>query len=331
MGKYQPKISVIIPVYGVEKYIRQCLDSVINQTYKNLEIIIVNDGTKDNSMKIVEEYLDDERIKVINKENGGLSSARNRGMGEATGEYISFVDSDDWLEINIYQEVAKILEKDDEIIVFNYNRYSQKYDKYRRKILKLRYLPNEILFRNLNGECWNKIYKRSFLIENKFKFYEGVIYEDIFWEIETIHLVKKIKFLNYCGYNYRYDREGSIINTLNILDIRKSYLKVIEKVDSILNNNSNFNLTKLQKKRLKLFRLELDLKLKEKVKFEELKEKLNEYIYEDINDIKFIRKDIQNILKIKSVEEINLFELEYWRFGIYSLKMILKLKKRKLN
>ena len=98
------KVSVIVPVYNVEKYIRQCLESIINQTYKNLEIIVVNDGTKDNSMKIVEEYLSDERIKVINKENGGIASARNRGIDEATGEYISFVDSDDWLELNTYEK-----------------------------------------------------------------------------------------------------------------------------------------------------------------------------------------------------------------------------------
>ena len=97
----QLKISVIVPVYNVEKYLKQCLDSIVNQTYKNLEIIIVNDGTKDNSMKIVEEYLQDKRIKVINKENGGLSSARNIGIKEATGDYISFIDSDDYISLNM--------------------------------------------------------------------------------------------------------------------------------------------------------------------------------------------------------------------------------------
>ena len=89
------KISVIIPVYNVEKYIGQCLDSIVNQTYKNLEIIIVNDGTKDNSMRVVEKYLSDKRIKIINKENGGLSDARNKGILASTGSYIALVDSDD--------------------------------------------------------------------------------------------------------------------------------------------------------------------------------------------------------------------------------------------
>ena len=99
----QPLISVIIPVYGVEKYISQCLESVINQTYKNLEIIVVNDGTKDRSAEIAKEYAaKDSRIKVYDFKNGGLSVARNRGLEIAIGDYISYIDSDDWLDTKIY-------------------------------------------------------------------------------------------------------------------------------------------------------------------------------------------------------------------------------------
>ena len=97
------KVSVIIPVYNVEKYIRQCLESVTNQTLKDIEIIVVNDGTKDNSMKIVEEYLSDERMKIINKENGGLSSARNAGIKATQGKYICFIDSDDFIDNSIWK------------------------------------------------------------------------------------------------------------------------------------------------------------------------------------------------------------------------------------
>ena len=104
-------ISVIIPVYGVEKYISQCLDSVINQSYKNLEIIVVNDGTKDRSAEIAREYAQkDNRIKVYDYENGGLSVARNRGLELAKGEYISFLDSDDWLHPDFYKKLADALE-----------------------------------------------------------------------------------------------------------------------------------------------------------------------------------------------------------------------------
>lgn len=158
----QPKVSVIVPVYNVEKYLKQCLDSIVNQTYKNLEIIIVNDGTKDNSMKIVEEYLQDKRIKVINKENGGLSSARNRGIEEATGEYISFVDSDDYIDLNLYNTIVSEMLSREEIYIFNYNRYKEKINYLESNVLnlkKMKKIPQNLLFRTINGECWNKVYK----------------------------------------------------------------------------------------------------------------------------------------------------------------------------
>ena len=109
--RHEKLISVIIPVYGIEKYIRQCLDSVINQSYKNLEIIVVNDGARDKSAEIAREYAQkDNRIKVYDYENGGLSVARNRGLGHATGDYISFVDGDDWLHPDFYMKLTDALE-----------------------------------------------------------------------------------------------------------------------------------------------------------------------------------------------------------------------------
>ena len=106
------KISVIVPVYNVENYLRRCVDSIINQTYKNLEIILVDDGSPDNCPVICDEYAQkDSRIKVIHKENGGLSSARNCGMDMATGEYIGFVDGDDWIESDMYKFLIENAEK----------------------------------------------------------------------------------------------------------------------------------------------------------------------------------------------------------------------------
>ena len=102
------KISVIIPIYNVEKYLSKCLDSVINQTYKNLEIICVNDGSPDNCHQILEEYKNkDSRIVVIEQENGGEGSARNRGIRAVTGNYIAFVDPDDWVELDFYETAIK--------------------------------------------------------------------------------------------------------------------------------------------------------------------------------------------------------------------------------
>lgn len=125
------KVSVIIPVYNVEEYIEKCLDSVVNQTLKEIEIIVVNDGTKDNSMKKIEKYFSDSRIKIINKQNGGQSSARNAGLAISKGEYISFIDSDDFIEEKMLEELYNESENTD--IVFsdslNYNMIDNKISK----------------------------------------------------------------------------------------------------------------------------------------------------------------------------------------------------------
>lgn len=114
------KISIIIPVYNVEKYIKICIESVINQTYKNLEILVINDGTKDKSFEIIESYLEDKRIKVINREkNSGIAVTRNIGISQATGEYIFFIDADDYLEINAIENLIEAL-NDEDIIGGNF-------------------------------------------------------------------------------------------------------------------------------------------------------------------------------------------------------------------
>ena len=175
------KISVIIPVYGVEKYIRKCLESVVNQTYKNLEIIVVNDGTKDNSMEIVKEYLEDKRIVIINKENGGISSARNAGLKIATGDYISFVDSDDWLELDLYKKLMIDL-NDEDIIIFNYKVIDnknlkvlkeKKFFNYNRSLKTKRNMGGEYLF-DIEPYVWNKLFKRKFIEDYKYKFIQNI-------------------------------------------------------------------------------------------------------------------------------------------------------------
>ena len=122
-------ISIIVPIYNVEKYLKKCIDSIINQTYKNLEIILVDDGSPDNCGKICDEYAKkDNRIKVIHKENGGVSSARNVGVENATGEYIGFVDSDDYIEKDMYEVLINNLKKEnaDISIISNYEVYKNK-------------------------------------------------------------------------------------------------------------------------------------------------------------------------------------------------------------
>ena len=119
------KISVIVPVYNVEPYLPQCLDSLIEQTFNDIEIICVNDGSTDGSLNVLNHYAaKDSRIKVIDKPNGGVSSARNRGLDAAQGEYISFVDGDDWLKQNAYEEIISAVDKRNvDMAVFGYYEY----------------------------------------------------------------------------------------------------------------------------------------------------------------------------------------------------------------
>ena len=116
-------ISVIVPVYNVENYLDKCIESIVNQTYKNLEIILVDDGSLDSSSKICDEWaVKDNRIKVIHKTNGGVSSARNEGLKNANGDFIAFVDSDDWLELNMYEKlISKQKETNTDIVFSGYN------------------------------------------------------------------------------------------------------------------------------------------------------------------------------------------------------------------
>jgi len=176
-------ISIIVPIYGVEKYIRQCIDSIINQSYKNLEIILVDDGSKDKCGMICDEYAQkDARIKVIHKKNGGLVSARKAGLSVATGEYVGFVDGDDWIEPIMYEEIAKRIEKDSPDIVMaefycefkNHKETSTQiftesfYDK---DMLKNKIYPN-MLFNGkfylfgISPNCWSKVFRRELLKRN---------------------------------------------------------------------------------------------------------------------------------------------------------------------
>lgn len=168
-------ISVIIPVYNVEKYLNKCIDSIVNQTYKNLEIILVDDGSLDKSSQLCDEWAKrDNRINVIHKVNGGVSSARNYGLEISKGEYISFVDSDDWVDKNTYQELLCHIKKDIDFVSFG---VLEEYDTETYQILnsnnyqiyKQKQILNHILDDNsVAGYVCNKLFKRSIIGSEKF-------------------------------------------------------------------------------------------------------------------------------------------------------------------
>ena len=207
-----PKVSVIVPVYNVEKYIEKCLNSLLNQTLEDIEIIIVNDGSTDNSKKIIEKYLNNKNIVYIEKENGGLSSARNYGIPYAKGEYIGFIDSDDYVENTMFEKMYSkaVQEKSDMVECDFLWEYPNKvrfdtgkiYENQKRAIVDGRVV------------AWNKIIKREVLESTKIKFPEGLRYEDVEFFYKLIPYLNKISFVKEPLVHY-VQRNDSIANTQN--------------------------------------------------------------------------------------------------------------------
>lgn len=180
-------LSVIIPVYNVEPYLEQCLDSVINQTYKNIEIICINDGSTDNSLKILEKYkTKDSRIKIISQKNKGLSEARNAGIKIAKGKYIGFIDPDDFIEPTMYEKLITPMIKDPSID-FSFTNFKYVSEK---GVYEGRSIPMDVGVPGKNKVSlslselyqivvWNKVYKRSIIQTNKIYFPAGLYHEDL--------------------------------------------------------------------------------------------------------------------------------------------------------
>lgn len=237
------EISVIIPVYNVEKYLKQCLESVVNQTFRDIEIICVNDGSTDNSLGCLESYeKQDERIRIITQKNKGLSGARNTGMKYATGKYIYFLDSDDYLELNALEDLHSLgEEKSLDLILFKVlnfkdetgEKYSQRYfdmpylNDLKGRIFDYTDIRDEII--SMNETVYSKFFKRE-LIEDC-DFLEGYIYEDTLFLMDYIFDAKRMYF--YDEYLYcRRIRDDSIIFTdsKNQVDVITIFNNVMAKL-----------------------------------------------------------------------------------------------------
>ncbi|WP_312065998.1 glycosyltransferase family 2 protein [Leuconostoc lactis] len=229
-----PLISVVIPVYNVEDYISECVQSIVQQSYKNLEIILVNDGSTDNSiLKVSEILVSDDRCRVINKENGGLSDARNVGLNAVTGEYVCFIDSDDYLEQNFIQNLYEASNNSD-IIRASFRDIEGEIPKgwiadmpteltlNGREALKL-FLDN-----NTSFVVWSSLFKVSFLKENGLEFQKGILLEDGDFTTRAYLKAESITFINDKSYRYRI-RPGSILTTKNFQKMSNSEEIVISK------------------------------------------------------------------------------------------------------
>lgn len=235
-----PKISVIVPVYNTEKYLKKCLESIIHQTYQDFEIVIINDGSTDNSQKIIDEYIKEypDKVKCINKENGGLSSARNSGIEVATGNYIIFVDSDDYIETKLFEQALPYMQKDIDLIKYKLVKVDDKYKELER--------INGPTFDKVTGEeGFNKLvfndvllepaclylYKKDIFVDNNLRFLENTYHED-FGLIPIILLnAKKMVSIDFYGYYY--------VQAGNSITRNDDYAKTVKRANDLLIHYDN--------------------------------------------------------------------------------------------
>ena len=243
------KFSVIIPVYNVEQYLRDCLDSVLNQTFSDWEAICVNDGSTDGSAAILEEYVvRDKRFKIVTQSNGGLSAARNTGMEVAEGDYIVFLDSDDWLELGALETMAKNLDGED-MLCFSGRRYFEGEKEYRQadKLIERSYPlgmdyynENALQSRDFAFECVVlRTYRSVFLMNNSLWFKEGIYHEDDLFTPIACYDAKRVRQIQTCLCNYRV-RANSITTTSNAQRLR-DYLEIANALATFFIPKKEFN------------------------------------------------------------------------------------------
>ena len=214
------KISVIVPIYKVEDYLHRCVDSIINQTYTNLEIILVDDGSPDNCPMICDEYAErDSRIKVIHKKNGGLSDARNAGLDISTGEYIMFIDSDDFVDKDMMKSMMQnMIDNEVDMVVCNINyvyddKEVVKYNHPDRILDKYEAMEEYLKDGIVQAVAWNKLYKKSLINDMRYKV--GKTNEDEFFTYKVVDKTDKIYYNSRPFYNY-IQRDSSIMGKYSI-------------------------------------------------------------------------------------------------------------------
>ena len=323
------KVTVIIPVYNVEKYVKQCLESVINQTFKDIEIIVVNDGTKDNSIKIVEEYTSDKRIKIINKENGGLSSARNIGIKAAKGKYICFVDSDDFIDKSMIEELYNVIEETNSDVVENdVFLYDNKTGKIKERKNENSYCQEKgvYLYGICSSEVWNKIYKKDFLIKNGIFFEEGIIHEDDLFLIKVLLLSKRISNLHKNLYYYRINRPGSTMTDINLERRLKALEVIVDKTREYRRTIELDEFSILMLKILEIYYLIEIYYINNKSIEQNIIEELENNIKTNWDKFSNLEKEIiikflrTKIVNKKAFYKINLRNKFYWKNKIITLK-----------
>lgn len=295
------KVSIIVPVYNTRKYIEKCLNSIVNQTMQSIEIIIVNDGSADDSETVIKQFIEEHQnanIKYFKKENGGLSDARNYGVTKATGKYISFVDSDDYLEKDLYKDLEKYMDDNIDLIKFKMTTV----DENEKKIEKL----DGPVFEKITGEkaferlCTKDrylevacvyLYRRDFFIENKFNYKVGAYHEDFGLTPIIIVQAKTVVSTNNFGYYYL-QRNNSITSTEDDKKELKKAYDVLDHFDTALEQIEKLQISNNTKKLMKRYYTNSLL-----LKANELKGQNKEDYIKEINKRKVYKNIKANNLK----------------------------------
>ena len=325
-----PKVSVIVPVYNVDKYVDKCLNSLVNQTLNDIEIIVVNDGSTDASEEIVKKYINKypNLIKYIKQENQGLSDARNNGLKLVTSDYVMFVDSDDYVCNNILEKMYnKILEENSDFVICGNNVVNEE-----DLIISSTY-PNmndnqDIITKMLLGNlcAWNKIIKKELLEDKDLAFRSRVWYEDIDFSFKLFIKAKKMSFLEENLYNYLL-RDGSIMNSKNL----SRNLELLDAFDAIISYTKKYNVYEKYYKEIEflainhiyiscIVRIITNLNVDKKEKNKLLKKMLE---YMDNNFLGYPKNGY--IKKLSNNRKIIYYLLRLKLYGI--VKMIFRVKK----
>lgn len=319
-------VSIVIPVYNTEKYLKYCIESLINQSFYNCEFIFIDDGSTDKSSDIIKKYMKkDNRIVLFKQENKGVSEARNLGVSKANGRYIGFVDSDDYIEKDMYQKLYNTIEDTNcDVVISNFeeelkkNKYIRDYNLKKNEILDRNYIENTILPFFIEKDCLNtvcnKLYKKSIIDENNIKFPRGLpLGEDGIFNILFFSKANLCFYIDYIGYHYR-EVDGSATRNMEKHDYFQRELDIYNfDLSKLINLNSN-----------------LDIKVLKSIKFIN-NVKSHIYIYFEQNQDKSIfrkYKYIKKILKNKDlIEALDIYLSNvnvvgrYDKLVLYSMKI----------
>lgn len=222
------KVSVVVPIYNVEEYLERCIESLVKQTLEDIEIILVNDGSRDKSGTIAQEFQKKypDKIKYVEKENGGLSDARNYGMKYATGEYIAFLDSDDYIEKNAYKVMyKKAKEEDSDYVECD---FIWEYPEKSKKDEQIKYANKNEMLAFVRVVAWNKLIRREVITNNNIEFPKGLRYEDVEFTYKLIPHINKFSYVNEFFIHYT-QRKNSIANVQN-----EKTAEIFEVLDNVI-------------------------------------------------------------------------------------------------